>query len=189
MKISTKLLQNYYSKCLEENAGDTDGTKEEVTNGLTGHRRLDKKPLSWFWQMEKSFSGREVRKKHSINKKYHMPRSRGVIYHVPLGGTVSLVSLEVGAQMEVLQDVRQRRNSWWGTLNALPRTLGFILKAMEDEWRVLRRRAITVRFRKITWTYSKENGLHVGNCLQGDQTRDYCKIISKKWGERTHKQW
>lgn len=52
-----------------------------------------------------------MRKKHSINKKYHMPRSRGVIYHVPLGGTVSLVSSEVGAQMEVLQDVRQRRNS------------------------------------------------------------------------------
>lgn len=136
--------------------------------------------------------GKEFLRKGSEEKAFHkqeISRSRGVIYHVPLGGTVSLVSSEVGAQMDVLQDVRQRRNSWWGTLNALPRTLGFVLKAMEDEWRVLRRRAITVRFRKITWTYSKENGLHVGNCQQGDQTRDYCKIISKKWGERTHKQW
>lgn len=148
MKISTKLLQNYYSKCLEENAGDTDGTKEEVTNGLTGHRRLDKKPLNWFWQMEKSFSGREVRKKHSINKKYQDLEVWYTTSH--LGEPLVWYHRRLVLKWTCCKMWGRGGIVDGGTLNALPRTLGFVLKAMEDEWRVLRRRAITVRFRKIT---------------------------------------
>lgn len=38
------------NKCPEKNAGDTDGTKEELTNALIGQRKLSKKPLNWVFK-------------------------------------------------------------------------------------------------------------------------------------------
>ena len=51
-----------------------------------------------------------MREKLCINQKHYVPRSRGVIWHIPLRETVSLVSSEVDTQTEVLQEVRLRRN-------------------------------------------------------------------------------